>query len=87
MSKIAFCSRGGQSGILTTEMELQMFANKLNRRFIDEVIPLPDTTFSEQLIKLQNCNHTEHSEQYWENKENGKHGWCCGNCGTVVQCG
>lgn len=87
MSKIAFCPRGGMDGILVTDAELVKFANTLKRKFIDQVIPLPNTTLAEQKKAIKECGE-EHGEdaRYWESKS-GSHGWCCPDCGTVTQWG
>lgn len=96
MSKIAWCQKGGSSGILVTEKELDDFALKLGRKKMDEVIPLPDISFDKQCTRMREddaatggssskCN--EHGQQYWEVENMGANGWCCSYCGTVVQWG
>lgn len=94
MSKIAWCKNGGSSGILVTEKELGDMATGLGRKNMDEVIPLPDISFGQQCIRLEEdinnggpARHNEHGQQYWEVEETGSGGWCCTYCGTVVQWG
>ena len=86
MSRIDYCRRGGQEGIVVTTSELNKFANFMKSNALDEFIPLPDTLGKIQREAIKNC--TSHSNaQYWENNKTGGHGWCCRNCGTVVQWG
>lgn len=94
MSKIAFCPKGEQSGILVTEKELGDLALRLGRKAMDEVIPIPDLSFDQQKTRLSEDlqlmgpgRHDEHGQQYWEVAETGAHGWCCNYCGTVLQWG
>ncbi len=87
MSEIAECPRGGQQGILVSNDELTEFAKTFKRKYIDEVIPLPNKTAKEQMVELKNCKHDlDMNSKYWES-DSGSHGWCCGNCGTVLQWG
>ena len=87
MSKIAYCNRGGMDGILVTDDELVKFAKKLKKKYIDAVIPLPNSTASEQKKAIKECgDHNGENSQYWES-ESGSHGWCCPDCGTVTQWG
>lgn len=86
MSKFGFCVKGGEDGIQVTTQELVAFAKNTGREFIDEFIPLPNVSVEEQLKRIENCKCDSDEETYWE-RENGKHGWCCPNCGTVVQWG
>jgi len=94
MSKIAFCPKGGQSGILVTEKELGDLALRLGRKTMDEVIPMPDISFEQQKTRIAEDRaslgpgrHDEHGQQYWEVEGTGAHGWCCSYCGTVLQWG
>jgi len=94
MSKIAFCPRGGQSGILVTTEELTAFARKLGKRSLTDVIPIPDLPFEQQETRMREDEpasgpkrHDEHSWQYWEVVDSGSHGWCCSYCGIVLQWG
>ena len=85
MSKISFRPRGGQEGIEVTTKELEVFSGKLGKQFIDEVIPLPNISPEKQKLFLEMCPCTA-DQIYWE-RDNGKHGWCCSDCGTVTQWG
>ncbi len=90
MSQIAFCPKGGQSGILLTRKELGDMATRLGRKSIDEVIPLPGLSFEDQKTRLQSrplCKHDDTGQHYWEVEGTGEHGWCCNFCGEVTQWG
>lgn len=84
MSKLSHCPRGGMMGISLTRREMATFSLLMGRNFIDEVIPLPGKTPQEQKNAMQNCTHED--ADYWED-ETGSHGWCCSQCGEVVQWG
>jgi hypothetical protein len=99
MSEIAHCPRGGQTGILTNTDEQAQLSIVLGSKYLDEYIPLPGLTVEQQKHKIGSCTVLGHSEvsgtgnvahgeavEYWEN-EKGSHGWCCINCGKVVQWG
>jgi hypothetical protein len=88
-SKLAFCPIGQMGGYLVRTRQLVEFARLLGREMIDEVIPLDD---SEQ-ARPESCPSGNHEGDsmidnlvYWET-EDGSHGWCCKECGTVVQWG
>ena len=85
MGQHGFCPRGGQDGILVTGSKLAKFAKKLGNKSIDLVIPLPVHV----QVHPDDCTQ-DHDGMcptiYWED-EKGSHGWCCVNCGTVVQWG
>lgn len=84
-SKLAFCPTGQMGGYLVRTRQLVEFARLLGRGMIDEVIPLDD---SEQ-AHPDACGLKHDggdSVAYWET-EDGSHGWCCKECGTVVQWG
>jgi len=92
MSKIDYCPRGGQAGILVTTKELQKLSKALGVEYIDQYITIPQLTIQEQVKEIPNdksdciacnCDPT----WYWENKDTGSHGWCCCNCGKVSQWG
>ena len=85
MSKKAYCPRGGQEGIYVTISELKRYAKKSDRKYIDEVIPLP---LHGKQPDPKNCTngHGFGETYYWENNEGG-HGWCCAECGQVLQWG
>jgi len=87
MSIITQCPRGDMLGIYLSNEDLIDFAKSINRKHIDEVIPLPKMSLQEQKKVLKNCKHKrEYEAQYWES-DYGSHGWCCPNCGTVTQWG
>ena len=90
MSYYTHCQRGGQNGIYTITSELQWFSkNKTKSKFIDEYIPLPNKDPQIQLKSISKCskNHDEMEDAvYWET-EKGSHGWCCSECGKVLQWG
>ncbi len=91
MSIISFCPNGGMEGILTSEKELYLFANLLEAEWADNYVPLPSKKLSEQarIIKTSSCtvdHEKDHNRMmYWERKGDGRHGWCCDNCGEVTQ--
>jgi hypothetical protein len=87
MSHIGFCERGGQDGIVIEKEEQYIHARLCGYEAIDEYIPLPNMTLGE-VVECEVCSSDdvwEHAE-YWEN-EKGSHGWCCNNCGRVIQWG
>ena len=89
MSKISFRPRGGQEGIEVTIKELDKFSTSIGSEYLDAFIPLPNLTVDEQKIKLKGnnaCRCEIHETQYWET-DKGNHGWCCNNCGKVIQWG
>jgi len=89
MSKIEYCQRGGQEGIRISDDELQELAQAVGSDSLDEFIPLPHTTIERQKEIILNCkshNTTQGESEYWE-RDDGSHGWCCSNCGTVTQWG
>ena len=92
MSRIAFCKRGGQEGILTTTLQQRKLSDAVKSEYIDRYIPLPGMTVSQQtkLINSKVCPEDAHNKMenvdYWENQE-GSHGWACTKCGEVVQWG
>jgi len=88
MSKIAYCPSGGMDGIIVSNYELKKFADSINRKIIDCVIPLPNLTVEQQKAMLVVCiSHDVDTEsEYWETEDFG-HGWCCKKCGTVTQWG
>ena len=92
MSKIGYCPRGGQDGIVVGQPELVEFSNAINARALDEYIPIPGVDVEEQKSRMGkdgddciacNCDPM----WYWENGHTGSHGWCCCNCGKVHQWG
>jgi hypothetical protein len=87
MSRYGYCPVGGEDGILVTTDELDTFADVMKSNALDEYIPLPDLDPQVQKKKIEQCTCSDdHDVIYWE-RENGSHGWCCSNCGTVVQWG
>ena len=92
MSEIGYCPRGGQSGIVVTQLGLRMLAWQLNSEYIDRTIPLPGVSIKEQKEKIEACNCLETEDYdsvdlaYWET-DKGSHGWCCRDCGQVHQWG
>ena len=85
-SIVKHCPVGGLDGYYVTRQQLSQFAKILNKKYIDEIIPLnnpeqinPDTC---NCIKKQDPNELD----YWETPE-GSHGWCCRRCGRVLQWG
>lgn len=89
MSKIGYCPRGEMQGIVTTEAEQIELKNVLEEHYIDHFIPLPDVTPEQQKVKRCTCDKDHDSMEdaiYWEN-ETGAHGWCCSECGEVLQWG
>lgn len=78
--------RGGTYGIEVTEQQQTDFAMKTGAQFIDNFIPLPEKSNAEQVQTINNiCTH-DNDLIYWEN-ELGAHGWCCEDCGKVLQWG
>ena len=79
------CPRGGNPGVMVTEGQLKKFADKIGSRAIDAVIPIP-VRF---LVHPEDCSQ-DHSDLpdtiYWETNK-GSHGWCCSECGMVLQWG
>lgn len=87
MSIISHRPRGGQDGIEVTRDELFEFSTKLGSNILDGAIPLPGLSFEKQQERMMNCDH-ECDAEYWEMETvGGSHGWCCANCGKVVQWG
>jgi hypothetical protein len=86
MSKYGYCVNGGEDGIQVTTDELDKFGDVVGSEALDEFIPLPNVPSESQIIRIKECSCSEHEEIYWE-RENGRHGWCCSNCGIVVQWG
>jgi hypothetical protein len=90
MPTIAFCPKGGQSGILISEQERAEFGKQITQLYSNLFIPLPDTSLADQKKKMQNCssNHAAMQDaQYWEEIKTGRHGWCCSECGKILQLG
>lgn len=85
MSKLSFRPAGGMTGIEVTKDELLLTARRLGNKYIDEVIPVPRINITQQKERLKDCKH-DGEDIYWET-ETGSHGWCCENCGTVIQWG
>ena len=85
MEGLQFCPVGGMNGILITMANLKRFAVKVGATFLDQVIPLPNVQIDDQTERIEVCDH-EGQDVYWETDE-GNHGWCCKNCGTVTQWG
>lgn len=86
MSKIDFCPRGGMNGIRTSDEELNTLSTHLRNEYLDMYIPLPKISLETQGKLIRDCKDHSLSPQYWE-RDNGSHGWCCGECGTVIQWG
>jgi len=86
------CPLGGEVGILVSTEELKKYAAFVGSKSLDEYIPLPhkDQKKLKELIKTcklhEGKNAYKHVE-YWENEDDGGHGWCCDTCGTVTQWG
>ena len=81
MAKFGYCPRGGQDGIATSQRELAKFAEQNGRRYIDEVIPLPNGN-------TDDCGEENHGDEiYYECLDSGSHGWCCPKYGKVTQWG
>ncbi|OQA45790.1 MAG: hypothetical protein BWY47_01900 [Bacteroidetes bacterium ADurb.Bin302] len=86
MSEYGFCPKGGQQGIKVSDKELNSFADAIGSNVLDAVIPIPNMTVEQQKIEIAHCDDHESNPEYFE-RNNGSHGWCCGNCGTVFQWG
>lgn len=86
MSIIAYCPNGGQNGIRVSDEELKEFSDEINNDFMDEIMPLPNMSVEQQQIRLKVCKKHDGDTEYWE-RDNGSHGWCCSNCGKVIQWG
>ena len=90
MSAMEFCPRGGMEGIYVSTSELEWFAkNQTKSKYIDSHIPLPGVDPRKQLSAMKTCNkdHDGFDDAvYWET-DKGSHGWCCSNCGLVIQWG
>ena len=86
MSRYGFCERGGMDGIKVTDAELRKFAKSINKKFIDEFIPLSDIKDQKSLINNCPHDHDKVISQYWESTS-GSHGFCCPTCGEVIQWG
>jgi len=86
MSEYGYCPRGGQEGVLVTQKELVEFAAKHKLKFIDQVIPLPGKKNQPDPKKCGSDHESTGNVVYWET-EMGSHGWCCANCGEVIQWG
>jgi hypothetical protein len=85
MSEFSHCSSGGQNGIRVSDEELNEFSNEIGSKYLDQFIPLPNLSTEEQKERMVSCKEHEDAE-YWE-RDNGKHGWCCSDCGKVIQWG
>ncbi len=87
-TKKQFCEVGETEGIYVEHYQLQEFGNFLNTHHSDEYIPLPNLLNEDQklIIGQNNCEHDVEDIVYWETEE-GVHGWCCSNCGKVLQWG
>ena len=81
-----YCPAGGMNGIRVSDAELSSLADAIGSNALDSCIPLPNLTQEQQIRAIEDCQGNHENEEYWE-RDNGKHGWCCGNCGTVVQWG
>lgn len=86
MSEYGYCHRGGTNGIITSMEELRGFSMVMQREWVDEVMPIPNMTAEEQKILIEGCDHNPNIT-YWECSDTGSHGWCCEDCGSVVQWG
>jgi hypothetical protein len=74
-------------GIKVTGKQLQQFASLLGKKYIDEVIPLSKPV---QIVVGCSLNHEKNEMVdkmvYWKTPD-GDHGWCCSECGKVLQWG
>lgn len=92
MSEMKHCKRGGIEGIFVTDIELLQFSDHTpHPTIMDAYIPLPGVPVEEQVKRMATC--TDHETtfatgaiEYWE-RDSGGHGWCCENCGMVLQWG
>ena len=78
MAEWGFCPRGQQDGYMVSTKELRDLAKELKRKYIDEVIPVAS--------RKNKCPGKHITVVYWE-AAYGDHGWCCADCGEVVQWG
>lgn len=83
-----YCKRGGMDGIVVTTSQLHQFATFMGAKFGDEFIPIPDSDNAIQRSRVgKHLTHDINSNVvYWEDNT-GSHGWCCAECGRVVQWG
>jgi hypothetical protein len=89
MSKFAYRPCGGLEGIATTRAELRKFAKEIKKDYIDQFMPLPTMSTKEQIMVIDHCKADHDSPDiltYWEDNQ-GSHGWCCSQCGQVIQWG
>lgn len=82
-SKLGFCERGQMGGYKVRTIQLLKFAAIIGRKMIDEVIPLDEPTQADPaLCHVHEGEDAMDNLVYWET-EDGSHGWCCKECGTV----
>lgn len=75
-----------EHGIVCSTNDMLDLSNDLELNAIDEYIPLPNLDTYEQQERISDCEDHSVEVTFWEN-ENGGHGYCCKNCGKVVQWG
>jgi len=87
--KTKIASFRGTTGIRVANGQLSSFSRIVGRKYIDEVIPLPQ----EEQFGVNDCpvKHDDSEEMakhsiYWQ-AHDGSHGWCCDKCGYVIQWG
>ena len=73
-------------GILTSEDDLKELSQFLGTEYLDECIPLPNVSMSDQAERMRSCGCSDDDTGYWES-DTGSHGWCCYRCGVVSQWG
>lgn len=62
------------------------YASVTDSKFMDEYIPLDGVTIKDQQERAKDCECVFEDAVYWENEQHS-HGWCCPNCGKVLQWG
>jgi hypothetical protein len=80
MSELKMCPRGGNYGVYVAEEELIQHAKDNGYTAIDYEIPLPDGND----LTCKECDFNKGT--YYES-DTGLHGWCCQQCGRVIQWG
>ena len=86
MSRIGFCEHGQMDGIKVTPGELKEYARAHGRKFVDEVMPLPGKGTQPNPEDCGSDHDGFDNAMYWESTT-GSHGWCCQDCGLVIQWG
>lgn len=86
MPIMGFCILGKMWGLKVTDAELKALSKELGTENIDEFVPVPN--------REKDCGEKYHESMecfsrviYWENMDDGRHGWACPKCGAVIQWG